>query len=77
MRAELVRRQQEMGRVGGVVMDGRDIGTVVFPNAQLKVFMTATAEERARRRLGEYQKSGVQPVPSFEEILQACVCVCA
>lgn len=81
MRAELVKRQQEMGRVGGVVMDGRDIGTVVFPNAQLKIFMTASAEERARRRVGEYQKSGAQPVPAYEEILKVrhkshCACVC-
>ena len=58
VREELVRRQQAMGREGGVVMDGRDIGTVVFPEAQLKVYMTASAEERARRRAGEVEASG-------------------
>jgi cytidylate kinase len=69
VRAELVKRQQQMGQEGSVVMDGRDIGTVVFPNAQLKVFMTASGEERARRRLGEYKQSGAKDVPSYEEIL--------
>lgn len=68
VRAELVRQQQEMGRAGGVVMDGRDIGTVVFPDAQLKVFMTASDEERARRRVSEYEKAG-GAVPPFEEVL--------
>lgn len=70
VRSELVARQQEMGTQGGVVMDGRDIGTVVFPNAQLKVFMTASAAERARRRVGEYEKAGTTPIPPFEEILK-------
>ncbi len=69
VRAELVKRQQEMGRQGSVVMDGRDIGTVVFPNAQLKIFMTASAEERARRRLGEYEKSGAKDIPKYDDIL--------
>lgn len=53
VRRELVRRQREMGESGGVVLDGRDIGTVVFPNADVKFFLTAETEERARRRFGE------------------------
>lgn len=51
VREILVARQREMGKNGGVVMEGRDIGTVVFPNAGLKVYLDASAEERARRRL--------------------------
>ena len=50
VRSFAVRQQQEMGKDGGVVMDGRDIGTVVFPNAELKIFMTAAPEVRAERR---------------------------
>ena len=69
VRAALVEQQQTMGRAGSVVMDGRDIGTVVFPFAQLKIFMTASPEVRARRRVGEYEKSGVD-CPSFETILK-------
>jgi CMP/dCMP kinase len=53
VRRKLVEQQQKMGEAKGVVMDGRDIGTVVFPNAELKVFMTATAQERAARRYKE------------------------
>src|ERR1044072_3775728 len=54
VRRELVKRQREMGSVGsGVVLDGRDIGTVVFPDADVKFFLTAVPEERARRRLDE------------------------
>ena len=53
VRRELVRRQREMGASGGVVLDGRDIGTVVFPSADVKFFLTAVPEERARRRLDE------------------------
>jgi cytidylate kinase len=53
VRRELVRRQREMGAGGGVVLDGRDIGTVVFPTADVKFFLTADPEARARRRLGE------------------------
>lgn len=53
VRRELVRRQREMGAHGGVVLDGRDIGTVVFPEADLKFFLTAQPEERARRRYEE------------------------
>lgn len=53
VRAKLVQQQQVMGEQKGIVMDGRDIGTVVFPNAELKIFMTASAEERAMRRYNE------------------------
>jgi cytidylate kinase len=59
VRRHLVSQQQAMGRDGGVVMDGRDIGTVVFPHAQLKVFVTASAEVRAQRRYDELQQKGM------------------
>jgi CMP/dCMP kinase len=68
VRTKLVEQQQEMGKKGGIVMDGRDIGTVVFPNAELKIFMTASPETRARRRFDELQ-SKRQNV-SFEEVLK-------
>ena len=58
VRRALVALQQEMGKEGGVVMDGRDIATVVFPNAELKVFVTATAEVRAQRRYDELKEKG-------------------
>ncbi|MDW7694191.1 (d)CMP kinase [Flammeovirgaceae bacterium SG7u.111] len=58
VRTFLVEQQQEMGKKGGIVMDGRDIGTVVFPNADLKVFMTASIETRARRRQLELASKG-------------------
>lgn len=48
-----MKQQQEMGRQKGIVMDGRDIGTVVFPDAELKIFVTASADIRARRRYDE------------------------
>ena len=53
VREAMVAQQQEMGQGGGVVMDGRDIGTVVFPDAELKIFVTASAEVRAQRRYDE------------------------
>ena len=53
-------QQRRMGEAGGVLMDGRDIGTVVFPNAQLKIFLTASVEERARRRYAEMVAKGQQ-----------------
>lgn len=68
VRAKLVQQQQEMGRDKGVVMDGRDIGTVVFPNAELKIFMTASAETRAERRFNELIEKG-QHV-TFEDVLE-------
>ena len=58
VRHEMVAQQRELARAGGVVMDGRDIGTVVLPQAELKVFMIATLQERAQRRLLELQKNG-------------------
>lgn len=68
VRAKLVEQQQEMGKNKGIVMDGRDIGTVVFPDAELKVFMTASPETRARRRFDELQAKG-QDV-TFEAVLR-------
>lgn len=58
VRRQLVAFQQAMGKEGGIVMDGRDIGTVVFPNAELKVFVTASSKVRAQRRLLELQAKG-------------------
>lgn len=58
VRQKLVEQQQQMGKQGGVVMDGRDIGTVVFPNAELKLFMNASAETRAERRYAELIERG-------------------
>lgn len=69
VRAHLVALQQKMGEEGGIVMDGRDIGTVVFPNAELKVFVTASAEVRAQRRLAELQGKG-DTTTTFEEVLK-------
>jgi len=58
VRQKLVEQQQHMGKSGGVVMDGRDIGTVVFKDAELKLFMTASAETRAKRRYSELLERG-------------------
>jgi cytidylate kinase len=68
VREAMVAQQQRMGKKGGIVMDGRDIGTVVFPNAELKVFVTATAEVRAQRRYDELKGKGQEA--DFEEILK-------
>lgn len=62
VRRHLVRAQQAMGEKGGVVMDGRDIGTVVFPHAELKLFLTARPEVRAQRRFDELVAKGQNPV---------------
>lgn len=59
VRAKLVEQQQAMGREKGIVMDGRDIGTVVFPDAELKIFVTASAEIRAERRFKELRAKGM------------------
>ncbi len=67
VRQILVARQRELGREGGVVMDGRDITTVVFPDAELKIFMKASAEERARRRVAELTERGVKA--DFQQVL--------
>ncbi|WP_394758910.1 (d)CMP kinase [Flavobacterium sp.] len=68
VRAKLVEQQQEMGKNKGIVMDGRDIGTVVFPDAELKIFMTASAQTRAERRYNEMLSKGDNV--SFEEVLK-------
>ena len=70
LRRVLVARQRQMGReeVHGVVLDGRDIGTVVFPNANVKIFLTASAEERARRRCEELQGRGL--TADFAQVLR-------
>jgi len=68
VRAKLVEQQQEMGTNKAIVMDGRDIGTVVFPNAELKIFMTASAETRAQRRFDELQQKGDNV--SYEDVLK-------
>ena len=68
VRTAMVAQQQQMGEGGGVVMDGRDIGTVVFPDAELKVFITASAEVRAERRYKELQSNG-DTTTTFEEVL--------
>ena len=67
VRKKLVSAQQEMGKNKGIVMDGRDIGTVVFPDAELKLFMTATADKRATRRYKELLDRGDKI--NYEEIL--------
>lgn len=67
VRKKLVAEQQEMGKNGGVVMDGRDIGTVVFPDADLKLFMTASADKRATRRYKELIDRGDKVL--YEDIL--------
>jgi cytidylate kinase len=59
VRARLLTLQRELGRNGGVVMDGRDIGTVVFPDADVKLFLDASAEERGRRRYAELKAKGM------------------
>jgi cytidylate kinase len=71
VRKKLVFEQQEMGKNKGIVMDGRDIGTVVFPDAELKLFMTASANTRAQRRYKELINKG--DVVSFDEILHNVV----
>lgn len=68
VRYQLVKQQHQMGKDKGVVMDGRDIGTVVFPNAELKLFMTASAETRAQRRYDELINRGDQV--NYEEVLK-------
>ena len=67
VRIALVKQQQRMGENGGIVMDGRDIGSVVFPNAQLKLFVTASPEIRAQRRFTELQEKGIPQ--SLDEVM--------
>lgn len=68
VRTAMVAQQQAMGKTGGIVMDGRDIGTTVFPDAELKIFVTASAEVRAQRRYDELVAKGM-PEP-YEDILK-------
>lgn len=68
VRAALVAQQQRMGAGKGIVMDGRDIGTVVFPDAELKIFVTASAEVRAQRRYDELKAKGMEV--NFNDILK-------
>lgn len=67
VREALVAQQQEMGKAKGIVMDGRDIGTTVFPDAELKIFVTASPEIRAQRRYDELKEKGQET--NFDEIL--------
>ena len=68
VREAMVKLQREMGKSGAIIMDGRDIGTTVFPNAQLKIFVTASDEIRARRRFDELTMKGENPV--YEDVLK-------
>lgn len=68
VRYQLVKQQQQMGKDKGVVMDGRDIGTVVFPYAELKIFMTASADKRAKRRFDELVSRGDEV--DYEDVLR-------
>ena len=68
VREKLVKEQQAMGREKGIVMDGRDIGTVVFPDAELKIFVTASAEVRAQRRFDELKGKGMEA--NYDDILK-------
>ncbi len=68
VRAFLLAMQRRLAERGGVIMDGRDIGTVIIPDAEIKVFMTATPEERARRRYREQLERGVET--TFDEVLE-------
>lgn len=67
VRREMVAQQQAFGEERGIVMDGRDIGTTVFPHAEMKVFVEASPEERARRRLKELEEKGL--ATNYEEVL--------
>ena len=67
VREKLVELQREISRGKNVVLDGRDIGTVVFPDAPLKIFLIASAEERAKRRMKEYEEKGIKE--DFESVL--------
>lgn len=73
IRSGMVKRQQEMGARGGVVMEGRDIGTVVFPNAEVKIFLDAAPEVRGMRRydqIGQHGQQGAKPAPPPEEVIR-------
>ena len=71
VREFLLKTQQEIATKNNVIMDGRDIGTVVLPNAQIKIFLTASAEKRAQRRFAELQEKGVET--TYQEVLDDMV----
>ena len=71
VREEMVAQQRQIAAAGGIVMDGRDIGTTVLPNAQVKIFLVASAHERARRRFEENQRKGISTTTLAE--LQAAI----
>lgn len=66
-RAVLTEKMRQVGQDGGIIMEGRDIGTVVFPDADVKIYMTATAEERANRRVKQLREAGENP--NYDHIL--------
>ncbi len=68
VRAILVEKQKEFAKNGGLIMDGRDIGTVVFPNADIKIFLVATPEARAKRRMKEFEQKGIKA--NLNEIIE-------
>ena len=70
VRQALVRQQRECSRRGGVVLEGRDIGTHVFPDAEVKVFLTATVQERARRRQIDLERQG-QSIPDLNDLIES------
>ncbi|GAA0813034.1 (d)CMP kinase [Ligilactobacillus aviarius] len=71
VRAELTKRQQEIAEAGGIVMDGRDIGTTVLPNAEVKIFLVASVHERAVRRFKENQTKGIDtPLDILEKEIE-------
>lgn len=69
VRAKLVEMQQQWGEKGGIIAEGQDIGTNVFPDAELKIFLTASVEERAKRRLQDLQNQGRQDI-KLEQLAQ-------
>ena len=69
VRAALTQQQQQLGQQGGLVAEGRDIGTAVFPDAELKIYLTATVAERARRRAADLAARGL-PVPELSQLEQ-------
>ena len=71
VRAFLLKTQRDIASNGGVIMDGRDIGTVIMPDAEVKIFLTATAEERARRRFREQREKGIDI--SYEDVLASII----
>jgi len=70
IRAWMVRLQQQMGESGGIVMEGRDIGTVVFPNAEVKIFLDAAPEVRGMRRYEQLGQTGRKPEVQPEEVIR-------